>query len=43
MPANAGDAARDSGLSPGLGRCPEEGKGNPIQYSRLENPMDRED
>ena len=25
----------------GLGRSPEEGRGNPLQYSRLENPMDR--
>ena len=33
-PANAGDA-RDTGRSPGGGN------GNPLQYSRLENPMDR--
>ena len=33
--------ARDLGLIPGLGRSPGEGKGNPIQYSCLENPMDR--
>ena len=26
---------------PGLGRCPGEGNGNPLQYSCLENPMDR--
>ena len=26
---------------PGLGRSPGEGNGNPLQYSRLENPMDR--
>ena len=26
---------------PGLGRSPEEGHGNPLQYSCLENPMDR--
>ena len=26
---------------PGLGRSPGEGKGNPLQYSCLENPMDR--
>ena len=31
--------ARDSGLSPGLGRSPGEGNGNPLQYSSLENPM----
>ena len=28
---------------PGLGRSPGEGNGNPLQYSCLENPMDRED
>ena len=33
--------ARDLGLIPGLGRSPGEGNGNPIQYSCLENPMDR--
>ena len=26
---------------PGLGRCPGEGNGNPLQYSFLEHPMDR--
>jgi len=26
---------------PGLGRCPGEGNGNPLQYSNLGNPMDR--
>ena len=31
----------DMGLIPGLGRCPGEGTGYPLQYSRLENPMDR--
>ena len=36
-PANAGDA----GLIPGSGRSPGEGNGNPLQYSCLENPMDR--
>ena len=30
------------GLIPGLGRSPGEGKGNPLQYSCLENPMDGE-
>ena len=30
-----------TGLIPGLGRCPGEGNGNPLQYSCLENPMDR--
>ena len=37
-PANAGDAGSVSGL----GRSPGEGNGNPLQYSCLENPMDRE-
>ena len=36
-PANAGDV----GLIPGLGRSPGEGKGYPLQYSFLGNPMDR--
>ena len=31
----------DLGLIPGLGRSPREGKGNPLQYSCLENSMDR--
>ena len=39
-PANAGDI-RDGGLIPGLGRSPGGGHGNPLQYSCLENPMDR--
>ena len=30
------------GLIPGLGRSPEVGNGNPVQYSCLENFMDRE-
>ena len=38
--ANAGDV-RDMGLSPGLGRSLGGGHGNPLQYSCLENPMDR--
>ena len=29
------------GSIPGLGRSPGEGNGNPLQYSYLENPMDR--
>ena len=33
--------AGDLGLIPGLGRSPEEGNDNPLQYSCLENPMDR--
>ena len=32
---------RDTGSIPGLGRSPGEGQGNPLQYSCLENPMDR--
>ena len=31
----------DSGLIPESGRSPGEGNGNPLQYSCLENPMDR--
>ena len=31
----------DLGLIPGLGRSPGGGRGNPLQYSCLENPMDR--
>ena len=31
----------DLGSVPGLGRSPGEGNGNPLQYSCLENPMDR--
>ena len=38
-PVNAGDT-RDTGSVPGLGRSGE-GNGNPLQYSCLENPMDR--
>ena len=40
MPANAGDV-RDMGLIPRLGRSPGMGNGNLLQYSCLENPMDR--
>ena len=39
-PANAGDV-RDVGLISGLGRSPGGGYGSPLQYSYLENPMDR--
>ena len=35
-------SAGDPGLIPGLGSSPGEGKGDPLQYSGLENPMDRE-
>ena len=34
--------ARDLGSLPGFGRCPGGGNGNPLQYSCLENSMDRE-
>ena len=37
LPADAGD----SDLIPGWGRSPGEGNGYPLQYSSLENPMDR--
>ena len=40
QPANAGDI-RDVGSIPELGRSPGGGHGNPLQYSCLENPMDR--
>ena len=33
---------RDMGSIPGWGRSPGEGYGNPLQYSCMENPMDRE-
>ena len=39
-PANAGDI-REVGSIPESGRSAKEGKGNPLQYSCLENPMDR--
>ena len=34
-------SAGDLGSIPGLGRSPAEGNGNPLQYSCLENSMDR--
>ena len=40
MPASAGDI-RDVGSIPGLGRSPGGGHGNLLQYSCLENPMDK--
>ena len=39
-PANAGDL-RDGGSTPGSGRSPGGEHSNPLQYSCLENPMDR--
>ena len=41
VPANAGDV-RDMGSIPGSERSPGGGHDNPLQYSCLENPMDRE-
>ena len=38
---NAGDRG-DAGLIPVSGRSPGEGNSNPLHYSRLENPTDRE-
>ena len=40
LPDNVG-YLRDEGSIPGLGRFPGGGHGNPIQYSCLENPVDR--
>ena len=40
LPSNAGDL-RDMVSIPGSGRFPGEGHGNPLQYSCLENPMDK--
>ena len=39
-PVSAGNI-RDTGSIPGLGRSPGEGDGNTLQYSCLEDPMDR--
>ena len=40
LPVNAGDT-RDAHSIPGSGRSPGEGNGKPLQYSWLENTMDR--
>ena len=40
LPANAGDV-RGAGSIPGSGKSPGEGNGSPLQYSCLEDPMDR--
>ena len=40
LPANAGDVT-DLGSIPGSGRSPGGGNRNPLQYSCLENPMDK--
>ena len=39
LPANEGDSEVST---PGLGRTPGDGHGKPLQYSCLENPMDRD-
>ena len=39
--ANAGDLTDLTDPIPGSGRSPREGNGNPLQYSCLENPIDR--
>ena len=41
MVKNSPASAEDAGLIPGWGRFPEEGNGNPIQYSCLRNRLDR--
>ena len=40
LPSNSGDI-RDVGTIPGMGKPPGVGNGNPLQYSCLENSMDR--
>ena len=40
LPTSPGDSG-DLGSIPGAGRSPGGGNGNPLQYSGLENPMDR--
>ena len=42
MVKNLPASARDTSLIPGRKRSPVEGNGNPLQYSCLGNPMDRE-
>ena len=42
MVKNLPAKGEDGFLVPGLGRSPGEGNGNPLQYSCLGNPMDRE-
>ena len=41
MEKNSSANGGDMGLIPGTGRSPGKGNGNPLQYSSLENPMDR--
>ena len=40
VPASAGDV-KEAGSIPGSGRSPGGGRGSPLQYSCLENPVDR--
>ena len=40
-PAASGRDLGNAGSVPGLGRFPGRGNGNPLQYSRLDNPIDR--
>ena len=42
LPANKARDARDKDLIPGLGRSPGGWHGNPLQYSSVKNPTDRE-
>ena len=42
LSASAGDIIRDAGSVPGSGRSPGGENGNPLQYSCLENAMDRD-
>ena len=42
MVKNLSANAEDTGLIPGSGRSPEARNGNPLQYSCLENPVDKE-
>ena len=41
VPTESACNAGNTGSIPGWGRAPEEGNGNPLQYSCLENPIDR--
>ena len=40
LPSNGGDT-KDVGSISGLGKSPGEGDGSPLQYSCLDNPLDR--
>ena len=43
LPANAGGKTGDTDSVPGSGSSPRAGHGNPLQYSCLENPMNKGD